>query len=137
MREEDVAALDVHLYLRGEEFGAAGAREVFAQHHVAVAGHDEEAVPEARVELELRDDGFGRRHGVVADPEVKEVAEDDEFGIVRGDVLHEAEEPHDRGGLLRREVEVGNENRIFKRGGFGDARFGRDLFDLFGHEFRP
>ena len=82
----------------------------------------------------MRDDGFGRRHGVVADPEVKEVAEDDEFGVVRGDVLHEAEEPHDRGGFLRREMEVGNENRIFKWSGLEDARFARDLFDLFGHE---
>lgn len=126
--EEDRIAVDGNDDLVGDELGTAGLGEVGAQKGVVGALHDEHAAAGRGVELEFCDDRVGFGRGVVAEPVVEEVAQNDEFGKARRDVLHEAQERHDGLGLVGRKMHVGDDDGIGELGHALEAAEGRNLF---------
>ncbi len=117
VRQQRGRAGDFHDDRVGEQCAAGGGREGVAEQGIAVAVHQQQAPAVGRVRGQCIDDGSRGGRGVVADPELEEVAEDDEFAMPRRVVGEEPQEARDRARPFRGEVQVRDEERVHERRG--------------------
>jgi len=86
-----------------------------SEQRIAVAVHQQQALPAGGCGGKRVDDGLRRRGCVVPDPELEQVTEDDQLAVPRRVLAQELEEACSRAWPLRGEVQVGDEERIGQR----------------------
>ena len=89
--------------------------EIVTQQRIAIAVHQEHALAGARGSRQRVDHRLRRRRSIVADPEFKQVSQDHELAVPRRIGLHETQEAFQRRRAFRRQMQVGNEDRIDQR----------------------
>ena len=112
MGQQRARAGDVDDDRVGEQDAARGARKVAPQQQVTIAVHHQHTLAGVRSSGQCRDDGGGRSAGVVTDPELEQVTQDDELPMRRRILAHESQESLDRARALVRQMQVGDDDRI-------------------------